>query len=333
MAQDTFGRSMRDLRISVTDRCSFRCVYCMPREVYDDHVYLSRSAILTYDEIARIASIAVSLGVSKVRLTGGEPLLRREIETLVSMLAEVEGIDDLAMTTNALQLSKMAGSLVDAGLDRVTVSLDAIDNATFRAMIDTDVDVDVVLRAIEDAADAGLGPVKINAVLRKGWNEDQIIPLAEHFRESGHVLRFIEYMDVGTTNQWVLEEVITSRTVAETIAARWPIVPVEPTYEGEVATRWAYEDGAGEVGLISSVSQPFCGTCTRLRLSAEGSLYTCLFATTGVDLRARIRDGASDDEIARTLVATWDRRDDRYSELRGGVALADPKVEMSYIGG
>ena len=327
------GRQMRDLRISVTDRCSFRCVYCMPREVYDDHVYLDRSDILTYDEITRIVRAAVSLGVTKVRLTGGEPLLRREIETLVGMLAGIEGVEDLAMTTNALQLSKMASNLAEAGLDRVTISLDAMDDTTFRSMIDTDVDVSVVLRAIDDAAAAGLGPIKINAVLRKGWNVDQIIPLADHFRGTGHILRFIEYMDVGTTNQWVLDEVVTSAHVAETIASQWPMSAGEASYSGEVAKRWVYDDGQGEIGLISSVSQPFCGTCTRLRLSAEGSLYTCLFATEGVDLRGPIRDGATDAELADLLTSTWNRRDDRYSELRGGVSLNDPKVEMSYIGG
>lgn len=327
------GRQMRDLRISVTDRCSFRCVYCMPREVYDDHVYLDRSDILTYDEITRIVRAAVSLGVTKVRLTGGEPLLRREIETLVGMLAGIEGVEDLAMTTNALQLSKMASNLAEAGLDRVTISLDAMDDTTFRSMIDTDVDVSVVLRAIDDAAAAGLGPIKINAVLRKGWNVDQIIPLADYFRGTGHILRFIEYMDVGTTNQWVLDEVVTSAHVAETIASQWPMSAGEASYSGEVAKRWVYDDGQGEIGLISSVSQPFCGTCTRLRLSAEGSLYTCLFATEGGDLRGPIRDGATDADLAELLTSTWNRRDDRYSELRGGVSLNDPKVEMSYIGG
>jgi len=305
----------------------------MPREVYDDHEYLDRSDILTYDEIARIAGVAVSLGVTKVRLTGGEPLLRREIETLVGLLASLDGIEDLAMTTNALQLSKMASQLVDAGLGRVTVSLDAIENASFKKMIDTEVDVEVVLKAIDDAAAAGLGPVKVNAVLRKGWNVDQVIPLANYFRGTGHVLRFIEYMDVGTTNQWVLDEVVTSASVAETIASKWPISPVEASYVGEVAQRWMYDDSMGEVGFISSVSQPFCGTCTRLRLSAEGSLYTCLFATEGVDLRGPIRDGATDSDLGELLTATWSARDDRYSELRGGVALANPKVEMSYIGG
>ncbi len=317
----------------MTDRCSFRCVYCMPREVYDHHSYLDRSDVLTYDEIARLAGIAVGLGVTKVRLTGGEPLLRREIETLVSMLAATEGVNDLAMTTNALQLSKMADGLVAAGLKRVTISLDAIDDEVFKKLIDTDVDVSVVLRAIEDALGSGLGPIKINTVLRRGWNEDQILPLAEYFRGTPHILRFIEYMDVGTTNQWVLDDVVTAAQVAETIHAEWPIEPIEARYPGEVAKRWRYVDSEGEIGLIASVSQPFCGGCTRLRLSAEGSLYTCLFAGSGTDLRGPMRQGASDKELAEIFASTWTTRDDRYSELRGGVAINDPKVEMSYIGG
>lgn len=333
MVKDTLDRPMKDLRISVTDRCSFRCVYCMPREIYDDHEYLSRSDILTYAEIDRLVRIAVDLGVVKVRLTGGEPLLRRQIGELVKLLATIDGIGDLAMTTNALQLSKMAESLAGSGLDRVTISLDAIDDDRFRAMIDTDVGVDVVLDAIDTAAAAGLGPIKINAVVRKGWNEDQIIPLADHFRGTDHILRFIEYMDVGTTNQWKLDEVVSSAEVANVIASQWDIEPVDASYRGEVATRMRYSDGGGEVGFISSVSQPFCGSCTRLRLSAEGSLYTCLFASTGTDLRGPMREDASDADLIEIFVSVWNNREDRYSELRGGVALSNPKVEMSYIGG
>lgn len=333
MIEDTFKRRLGDLRISVTDRCSFRCVYCMPREIYDDHEYLSRADILTYDEITRVARLAVGLGVSKIRLTGGEPLLRREIATLVGGLSAIAGVKDLAMTTNALQLSKMAEPLVDAGLGRVTISLDAIDDERFKAMIDTDVDVAVVLDAILDADAAGLGPIKINAVVRKGWNEDQIVPLAEYFRGSGHILRFIEYMDVGTTNQWKMDEVVTSAETAEMIAAVWAIEPVDASYHGEVANRWRYVDGEGEIGFISSVSQPFCGSCTRLRLSAEGSLYTCLFAGVGTDLRGPMRDGATDEDLIALFTDVWEHRDDRYSELRGGVPLPMPKVEMSYIGG
>ncbi|MCB1246083.1 MAG: GTP 3',8-cyclase MoaA [Acidimicrobiia bacterium] len=330
---DTLGRPLRDLRISVTDRCSFRCVYCMPREVYDDHDYLKRSEVLTYDEIARIARIAVSLGVSKVRLTGGEPLLRREIDTLVAKIADLDGVVDLAMTTNGLQLRTSAHRLAEAGLRRVTVSLDAIEDAVFRRMIDTDVDVSQVLDAIDAAADAGLGPVKVNAVIRRGWNEDQVIPLADHFRHTGHIVRFIEYMDVGSTNRWRHDEVVDSRDLIDTIGAIWPIEPVDPNYRGEVAQRWRYRDDGGEVGFISSVSAPFCGTCTRLRLSAEGRLYTCLFSTTGTDLRGPLRSGATDADLTELIGSIWTTRSDRYSELRGATPLATPKVEMSYIGG
>ena len=333
MLPDTLKRSLKDLRISVTDRCNLRCGYCMPREIYDDHVYLDRSDILAYGEITRLARIAAESGVSKIRLTGGEPLLRRDVTTLVSQLADIDGLEDLALTTNALLLSKMASDLVDAGLDRVTVSLDAIDSERFKTMADTDVDVAVVLDAIDDAAEAGLGPIKINTVLRKGWNEEEILPLADYFRGTPHVLRFIEFMDVGATNQWTMDEVVTSAEVAETIGARWDIEPVEAAYSGEVATRWRYADGAGEVGFISSVSQPFCGTCTRLRLSAEGQLYTCLFASSGTDVKSVLRSGATDAEVAALIEATWSAREDRYSELRGGVALPYPRVEMSYIGG
>jgi cyclic pyranopterin phosphate synthase len=305
----------------------------MPREIYDDHEYLSRSDILTYDEITRLARIAVGLGITKVRLTGGEPLLRREIGTLVASLSGIDGVDDLAMTTNALQLSKMAEDLAAGGLGRVTISLDAIDDARFKEMIDTDVDVGVVLDAIDTADRVGLGPIKINAVVRKGWNEDQIVPLADYFRGTGHILRFIEYMDVGTTNQWKLDEVVTSAQTAAMIGAQWPIEPVDASYRGEVANRWQYTDGKGEIGFISSVSQPFCGSCTRLRLSAEGSLYTCLFASDGTDMRGPMRAGATDAELARIFARVWEHRDDQYSELRGGVPLPTPKVEMSYIGG
>jgi cyclic pyranopterin phosphate synthase len=333
MLSDTLKRPLKDLRISVTDRCNLRCGYCMPREVYDDHEYLRRSEILSYGEITRLARIAAESGVSKIRLTGGEPLLRKDVTTLVSQLASIQGIDDLALTTNALLLSKMSGDLVDAGLDRVTVSLDAIAPERFAAMVDTDVDVAVVLEAIDDAANAGLGPIKINTVLRKGWNEQEILPLAEYFRGTPHVLRFIEFMDVGVTNQWTMDEVVTSAEVAEIIGAKWDIEPVDAAYSGEVADRWRYTDGAGEIGFISSVSQPFCGTCTRLRLSAEGKLYTCLFASDGADVKSVLRSGAPDDDVAALIEATWSNREDRYSELRGGVPLAYPKVEMSYIGG
>ncbi len=333
MQKDTLDRPMRDLRISVTDRCSFRCVYCMPRELYDDHAYLERSEILTYDEIVRFAGVAVGLGVEKIRLTGGEPLLRREITTLVSGLAQIEGLEDLAMTTNGQLLAKHATALAEAGLDRVTVSLDGIDDDVVRRMIDTDVSVDVVLEAIDVAADAGLGPIKINTVVRRGWNEDQIVPLVEHFRGTGHTVRFIEYMDVGTTNAWRSEEVVPSAEILRLLSQRWNLVPVDPAYPGEVADRYRFADGSGEVGFISSVSEPFCGECSRLRLAADGHVYTCLFASTGTDFKALLRSGASDEDLTAAISALWSERQDRYSELRGAVPLDFPRVEMSYIGG
>ncbi|MCL1598536.1 MAG: GTP 3',8-cyclase MoaA [Actinomycetia bacterium] len=333
MQTDTFERPMRDLRISVTDRCSFRCVYCMPRELYDNHEYLDRSEILTYDEIVRFAGISVALGVEKIRLTGGEPLLRRQIETLISGLSEIDGLEDLAMTTNGHLLAQRAEALAEAGLKRVTVSLDGIDDAVVRALIDTDVSVDVVLNAIDVAQDAGLGPIKINTVVRKGWNENQIVPLVEHFRGTGHTVRFIEYMDVGTTNAWRSDEVVPSAEILRLLAERWEMVPVVPAYAGEVASRYRMVDGSGEVGFISSVSEPFCGECSRLRLAADGHIYTCLFASTGTDIKEAMRSGASDEDIIATIEALWSKRDDRYSELRGAVPLAFPRVEMSYIGG
>lgn len=333
MVTDKRNRPLRDLRISVTDRCSFRCGYCMPREVYDNHDYLARSSILSYGEIRRVTRLASDLGVRKVRLTGGEPLLRSKVHRLVEMISTIEGIDDLAMTTNALLLSREAGRLKEAGLDRVTVSLDALDDQLFREMIDTDVPVATVLNAIDVASNVGLGPIKINTVVRRGWNEGEIIPILERFRATNHTVRFIEFMDVGTTNSWNLEEVVPSAEILERIRARWEIEPVDADYKGEVAARYRFVDGAGEVGFISSVSTPFCGDCTRMRLSAEGKLYTCLFGSIGTDLRTPLRSDASDDEIHDLIYETWRSRDDRYSELRGGVALGTPKVEMSYIGG
>ena len=305
----------------------------MPREIYDDHEYLARSEILTYDEIARFARIAADLGVGKIRLTGGEPLLRREIEKLVRELSNIEGIDDLAMTTNGQLLAKQATTLASAGLDRVTVSLDGIDDEVVRAMIDTDVSVGTILDAIDTASEVGLGPIKINTVVRRGWNESQIIPLIDHFRGTGHTVRFIEYMDVGTTNSWKSDEVVRSKDILEQIAQRWPLVAVEQAYKGEVAKRYSFEDGQGEIGFISSVSEPFCGDCSRLRLAADGTVYTCLFASRGTDFKGPMRSGASDDELAEILNGVWAERDDRYSELRGAAPLDFPRVEMSYIGG
>ncbi len=324
---------MRDLRISVTDRCSFRCVYCMPRELYDDHEYLERTEILTYDEIIRFARIAVDLGVEKIRMTGGEPLLRRQIEVLIRGLSEIEGLEDLAMTTNGHLLANRADALVEAGLKRVTVSLDGIDDDVVRRMIDTDVSVDVVLNAIDAAKAAGLGPIKINTVVRRGWNENQIVPLVEHFRGTGHTVRFIEYMDVGTTNAWRSDEVIPSAEILRLLSERWEMVPVDPAYIGEVANRYRLTDGSGEVGFISSVSEPFCGECSRLRLAADGHVYTCLFAVGGTDIKGLMRSGASDEDLVATIETLWSGRQDRYSELRGAVPLDFPRVEMSYIGG
>ena len=333
MVTDKFKRPMRDLRISVTDRCSFRCGYCMPREVYDDHEYLDRSSILSYGEIRRITRLATDLGVRKVRLTGGEPLLRTKVHRLVEMISDLDEVEDLAMTTNALLLAREAERLKEAGLDRVTVSLDALNDELFRKMIDTDVPVATVLDAIDVASEVGLEPIKINTVVRRGWNEGEIIPLLERFRGTGHTVRFIEFMDVGTLNSWNLDEVVPSAELVEMVAQRWDIEPAESNYRGEVASRYRFTDGGGEVGFISSVSAPFCGDCTRLRLSAEGKIYTCLFGSDGTDLLTPLRSDASDEEIRTLMEHTWTKRDDRYSELRGGTPLAMPKVEMSYIGG
>ena len=333
MNTDRRGRPLRDLRISVTDRCTFRCVYCMPREQYDGHQYLPRSEILTFDEIATVVRAAVSLGVTKVRLTGGEPLLRRDITTLVGMIASIEGIEDLAMTTNAHLLEPLAADLAAAGLDRITVSLDGLDDEVVSRLIDTDVPVATVLEGIEAADRSGLGPIKINTVILRGANEHQVVPLLDHFRFSGHVVRFIEYMDVGTTNRWDASDVVSSRELIERISQRWPIEPIGRAHASDVADRYRFVDGAGEIGFISSVSSPFCGDCARMRLSAEGSIYTCLFATSGTDVKAVLRSGGDEGTVARVMADVWGAREDRYSELRGGVPLPDPRVEMSYIGG
>jgi cyclic pyranopterin phosphate synthase len=331
---DTLGRPMRDLRISVTDRCNFRCIYCMPKEVFGrDHAFLPRSEILDFEEIERVVGAAVALGVRKVRLTGGEPLVRRNLETLVAMLAGIAGIDDLTLTTNASLLADRAQALADAGLHRVTVSLDALDDPTFQAMNDVGFPVSRVLDGIAAAESAGLGPVKINAVIRRGLNEHAIVDLAEHFRGTTTTVRFIEYMDVGHTNGWRLDDVVPAAEVMAAIDARWPLEPVDSAYRGEVAQRYRYRDGAGEIGVISSVTQPFCGDCTRARLSADGQLFTCLFATSGHDLRELIRSGATDAELAEALRVIWTGRDDRYSELRTLDTIELPKVEMSFIGG
>jgi cyclic pyranopterin phosphate synthase len=333
--RDALDRPLRDLRISVTDRCNFRCVYCMPKELFgSDHAFLPRSEILSFEEIARLARIFADQGVSKVRITGGEPLVRSDIEHLVAMLAEIPGIEDITLTTNASLLPDKAEALRDAGLDRVTVSLDAIDDAVFRQINDVGYPVAQVLEGIEAGAAAGLGPIKINAVIKRGMNEGQVLPMAEHFRGSGHILRFIEFMDVGNSNGWKLDQVVSAREIRDTLHAAWPIEPLDPNYTGEVAARYAYRDGAGEVGIISSVSEPFCSTCTRARLSAQGELYTCLFGAHGHDFRHLLRRGADDGEIAEFLRAVWGGRADRYSEERTAeTAPLRPKVEMSHIGG
>jgi GTP 3',8-cyclase len=331
---DTLGRPLRDLRISVTDRCNFRCVYCMPKEVFGrDYQFLPRSELLTYEEIERLCHIFVAHGVEKVRLTGGEPLVRRNLERLVEMLAPVPGLRDLTLTTNGSLLAGKARALKEAGLSRITVSLDSLDNDVFTAMNDVDFPVERVLAGIEAAAAAGLGPIKINVVVRRGLNEDSVLPMARYFRGTGMILRFIEYMDVGHSNGWRLDDVVPAAEIIETIDAELPLEPVEPNYPGEVANRWRYRDGSGEIGVISSVTQPFCGDCTRARLSAEGKLYTCLFAVTGHDLRALLRGGASDTEVFDAIGRLWRVRDDRYSEIRSAETVDLPKVEMSYIGG
>jgi cyclic pyranopterin phosphate synthase len=330
--RDTFDRPLRDLRISVTDRCNFRCVYCMPKEVFGhDYRFLPRAELLSFEEIERLARIFRGHGVEKIRLTGGEPLVRRDLERLVARLASLRGID-LTLTTNGSLLQDKAQALADAGLQRVTVSLDSLDDDVFRAMNEVDFPVARVLEGIEAAAAAGL-PVKVNMVVRRGLNEDSVVPMARFFREQGHVLRFIEYMDVGHSNGWRLDDVVPAAELVAAIDADMPLEPVAPAYPGEVANRWRYRDGSGEVGVIASVTQPFCGTCTRVRLSAEGKLYTCLFAVRGHDLRALVRNGASDDELSDAVAAVWHARTDRYSEVRSENTADLPKVEMSYIGG
>jgi GTP 3',8-cyclase len=330
---DVRGRHLRDLRISVTDRCNFRCVYCMPKDAFGrDHAFLPHADLLTFEEITRLAAAFKAHGVEKIRLTGGEPLLRKHLERLVAMLAALGGLD-LTLTTNGALLAKNAQALRAAGLKRVTVSLDALDDGIFRAMNDVDFPVAKVLEGIDAAAAAGLAPVKINMVVKRGVNEREILPMARRFKGSGHILRFIEYMDVGNTNGWRMDDVVPSAEVLAIIGDKLPLVPVDPNYKGEVAERWRYADGSGELGVISSVTQAFCSDCTRARLSTEGKLYTCLFATQGFDLRALLRDGSSDERISDYIAAIWMQRGDRYSEIRSEHTAALPKIEMSYIGG
>ena len=330
---DTFKRPLHDLRISVTDRCNFRCVYCMPKEVFGkDFQFLPRGEILSFEEIERLVRIFVGLGVKKIRLTGGEPLVRRNIERLVEMLAKVSDLD-LTLTTNGSLLAGKARALRDAGLKRVTVSLDSLDDAVFKSMNDVDFPVARVLEGMDAAEAVGLAPLKVNMVVKRGLNEASILPMARYFRDKGRILRFIEYMDVGSSNGWRLNDVVSAREIVATIDREMPLEPIDKNYPGEVAERWRYRDGSGEIGVIASVTQAFCADCTRARLSADGSLFTCLFATQGHDLRALVRSDATDAGIADSIAAIWTARDDRYSELRSEETAGLKKIEMSFIGG
>ena len=334
---DSFNRPLRDLRISVTDRCNFRCPYCMPAEIFgESYQFLPRAEILTFEEIARLAGIFVGLGVNKLRITGGEPLLRTNLHRLIAMLSTIDPAVDLTLTTNGYLLSQQAQQLKDAGLQRITVSLDTLDDEIFKQMNGRGFPAQRVLEGIEKAAAAGLAPVKINAVVQKGVNDHTIVDLARHFQGSGHIVRFIEYMDVGNRNGWKWDEVVPAAEVIRQIDAELPLEPLESNYQGEVANRYRYRDGTGEIGVISSVTQPFCGDCTRARLSTDGKLYTCLFAAEGLDLRDPLRSGASDAELRDRIAGIWGRRTDRYSEERAELAPAQnarPKVEMYQIGG
>ena len=339
---DSLSRPLRDLRISVTDRCNFRCVYCMPKEVFDkDYKFLPQTSLLTFEEITRIARLFIAHGVNKIRLTGGEPLLRKNLEKLIEMLAVLRTPDgtplDLTLTTNGSLLARKAQSLKDAGLTRVTVSLDSLDETVFRRMNDVDFPVAEVLHGIDVARQVGLGPIKVNMVVKGGVNDQEIVPMARHFKGTPVILRFIEYMDVGASNGWKLDEVIPAAEVVRRISAEMPLVEAQANYTGETAERWRYRDGSGEVGVIASVTQAFCGDCTRARLSTEGRIYTCLFATAGHDLRRLLRDGHSDAQIEGAIAHLWRQRSDRYSQLRTinteGLTRVRQKVEMSYIGG
>jgi cyclic pyranopterin phosphate synthase len=331
---DQMARPLRELRISVTDRCNFRCGYCMPREVFgEDYAFLARGELLTFEEITRLSRAFAAQGVEKIRLTGGEPLLRRNLEQLIEMLAGLDGVREVALTTNGAALAGRARGLRDAGLTRVSVSLDALDDHTFAAMNDVGFPVARVLDGIAAASGAGLAPVKVNVVLRRAVNDHCIIPMAEHFRERPEILRFIEYMDVGNTNGWRLDEVVPAEEVHGLIHARWPLERLAANYKGEVANRYRYRDGAGQIGLIASVTEPFCGSCSRARLSADGKLFTCLFAASGHDLRAELRGGASEWRLAELIRSAWSARADRYSEMRASSNATTEKIEMSYIGG
>ena len=330
---DTLNRPLRDLRISVTDRCNFRCVYCMPKEMFgSNYPFLPHDQVLTFEEITRLARIFVSFGVQKIRITGGEPLVRKDLPGLIAMLSKIPDID-LTMTTNGSLLARNAQALKDAGLNRVSVSLDSLDDEIFKSMNDVDFPVAKVLEGMEAAQKVGLEPIKVNMVVKRGINENSIVPMARFFREKGYILRFIEYMDVGHTNGWRMDEMISAKEIIKTINDDMPLEPLDPNYKGEVAERWRYKDGYGEIGVIASVTQPFCRDCNRARLSAEGKLYTCLFAVKGHDLKSMLRSGTSDEEISQKIAHIWGRRSDRYSELRSENTIDLPKVEMSHIGG
>ena len=334
MNTDRFNRHFRDLRISVTDRCNFRCTYCMPAEIYGErYEFLPKADLLTFEEITRLTRLLTRLGATKVRLTGGEPLVRNEIEKLVALLARIQGIRDLTMTTNAYLLPQKAQALKDAGLQRVTVSLDSLDDEVFRRMNGRGFSTDRVLQGIDAAGRAGLSPIKINAVVQRGVNDHTLVDLARYFKDRGHIVRFIEYMDVGNRNGWRLDHVVPSEEVVAMIDAEMPLEPVDSSYVGEVARRYRYRDGSGEIGIIASVTKPFCGDCTRLRLSPEGSIYTCLFASAGTDIRGPLRRGATDEELEALVTGVWGVREDRYSEERTSMTETRDKVEMYYIGG
>ncbi len=330
---DRLDRPLRDLRLSVTDRCNFRCTYCMPREQFGpEHAFLPKSEILSFEELTRLARIFAGLGVGKIRLTGGEPLLRRDLPVLIGQLSSIDGLRDIALTTNGSALVQLARALRDAGLRRLTVSLDALDDGIFRAMNDVDFPVHRVLAGIDAAVEAGFAPIKINMVVKRGINEDQILPMARRFRGPEFILRFIEYMDVGNTNGWRMDDVVPAREIVSLIHQEFPLEPAAPNYPGEVARRYRHRDG-GEIGIIASVNQPFCRGCTRARISADGHFYTCLFASDGHDLRVLLRSGMSDENISQSIRAIWRGREDRYSELRSAATVSQPKAEMSVLGG
>jgi GTP 3',8-cyclase len=330
---DTLNRPLRDLRISVTDRCNFRCIYCMPKEIFgSDHPFLPHDQVLTFEEITRLSRVFVAHGVKKIRITGGEPLVRKDLPLLIAMLSEIPGVD-LTMTTNGSLLANKAQALKDAGLKRVSVSLDSLEDDIFKVMNDVDFPVEKVLEGMETAQRVGLEPIKVNMVVKRGLNESSILPMARFFREKGYILRFIEYMDVGNTNGWRMDDVIPAAEIVKMINTEMPLEPIDPNYHGEVAERWRYKDGSGEIGVIASVTQAFCRDCNRARISAEGKLYTCLFAVKGHDLRDLLRSGATDEEISQMIARVWGRRADRYSEIRSDHTISLPKVEMSHIGG